>query len=122
MKIPPYEFNQLLADELVKWIHERRPTIGTLVGELCKAPSYHTKPAAWMKERVFFDANSWHTLKIHERKYYLRKTLKLLVDRGIITKAPYHSVAYNQKRYRLEVPNLLDILSAAMGRTEHERS
>jgi hypothetical protein len=103
--------NELLRRELVKYVHERSPSRGSLVGEIAKAPSRRQSNPDWMKVKAF-DGRSWLDLGIHERKYLLRKTIPDMLARGVLRLEECASVVQQQSKFRLRVGSLLDVVVA----------
>ena len=111
--------NDLLQREILKWVHKHASTKAMIVGNFAKSPDKQDRKKLpdWMsrQEFVFLDElhllSSWFELGVHERKYYLRKNIAHMVERGaIITET--HRTLYGNDQIRMNPGTVLDLLAA----------
>ena len=96
---------------MLKFVHKRQPTRAVLVGEFAKGPDRRDHNPEWMEARVF-DGSTWLELKVHERKYLLRKIYSDLIKRGALRRESVPSNYTPQPFNKLVVGTVLDILAA----------
>lgn len=102
----------LLKQELIKWISRYACTRAMVVGVFAKSHDNGSSNPDWMRLKMFgISRQTWVELPVHVRKYYVRRNMRELIDRGLL-RLEKHKLIDGNTQQRLKVVSVLDRLAA----------